>query len=303
MNNGLIYYYNLKVKEIYPKNNDYLIFTNDDDEFILKRFNKDLININEVIQLVKSYNIERSNYYSLVNNKFNNAISQIDEKDYVLLKAKGLLGDYIDVKAIYNNLYISRGIEQKYSNNWSLLWQKRVDYIEYQVGQLGKNKKEVINSFGFFSGLAENAISFISINKIDFKKCKVSLCHRRINYPNMAINYYNILNIKADYEVRDMAEYIKSKIMIDENIDNDINYIINKCDYNVDDLKLFMARLMFPSQYFDLIEEVIVSDTTESLVEKYVEKIDSYLHMLSDVYLEISKKNTLIIPEWLKTQN
>ena len=303
MNNGLIYYYNLKVKEVYPKNNDYLIFTNDDDEFILKRFNKELININEVIQLVKSYNIERSNYYSLVNNKFNNVISQIDEKDYVLLKAKGLLGDYIDVKAIYNNLYISRGIEQKYSNNWSLLWQNRVDYIEYQVGQLGKNKKEVINSFGFFSGLAENAISFISINKIDLKKCKVSLCHRRINYPNMAINYYNILNIKADYEVRDMAEYIKSKIMIDENIDNDIDYIINKCDYNVDDLKLFMARLMFPSQYFGLIEEVIVSDTTESLVEKYVEKIDSYLHMLSDVYLEISKKNTLIIPEWLKTQN
>ena len=60
---------------------------------------------------------------------------------------------------------------------------------------------------------------------------------------------------------------------------------------------------MFPSKYFDLVEEILVSDKDESIIEKYVENIDTYTNMLCDAYLEISKKNTLIIPEWLKTGN
>ena len=303
MNNGLIYYYNLKLQEVYPRNEDFIIFTSDDKIFLLKRFNKDLININEVSQVIKKYNIEKSNYYSLVNNRFNNIISQIEEKDYVLLVVKGILSEIIDIKTINSNLYSNRGKESAITNDWGSLWQKRVDYIEYQIGQLGKNKKEVINSFGFFSGLAENAISFININKVNYKNCKVSLTHRRILYPNIGIDYYNILYLKSDYEVRDMAEYIKSKIIIDDNLDRDLDFIINNCGYNVDDLKLFMARLMFPSKYFDLVEEILVSDKDESIIEKYVENIDTYTNMLCDAYLEISKKNTLIIPEWLKTGN
>ena len=38
MNNELIYYYNLQIKEVYPKNEDYLIFTSNDQIFLLKRF-------------------------------------------------------------------------------------------------------------------------------------------------------------------------------------------------------------------------------------------------------------------------
>ena len=58
MNNELIYYYNLQIKEVYPKNEDYLIFTSNDQIFLLKKFNKELININEVLQLTKKYNIQ-----------------------------------------------------------------------------------------------------------------------------------------------------------------------------------------------------------------------------------------------------
>ena len=303
MNNELIYYYNLQIKEVYPKNEDYLIFTSNDQIFLLKKFNKELININEVLQLTKKYNIKSSNYYALVNNRYNNVVSQISEKEYVLLNVKGILNDIIDIRNIYSNLYIYRGLETAFNNNWGNLWQKRVDYIEYQIGQLGKEKKEVINSFGFFSGLAENAISFININKVNYKNCKVSLCHRRILYPNVGIDYNNILYLKPDYEVRDMAEYIKSKVIIDDNVDKDLNYVINSCGYNDDDLKLFMARLMFPSKYFDLVEDILVSNKDENSIEKYVEGINTYTNMLCDAYLEINKKNTLIIPDWLKTGN
>ena len=129
------------------------------------------------------------------------------------------------------------------------------------------------------------------------------MCHKRIGYPNEAIDYFNVFDLKTDYEVRDLAEYLKSKILVSDNLNEELNFIINKCDYNSDELKLFYARLMFPSYYFDLVEEILISNDNESKIEKYLEQLDVYLDFLKDTYIELSKKMELLIPKWVKIEN
>ena len=303
MKNWLLYYYNLNIKEIYPKTNDYLIFTNDDEIYLMKKYDESSMDINNLNNVNKNYNLINSNYYLLITNKLGSSISKIEDENYVLLKIKGLIGEIVEIEDIYNNLRMNSKFISNFNLDWRELWQKRVDYIEYQIGQLGKNKKEVIDSFSFFSGLAENAISFISLNHIDYKNCRTSLCHKRISYPNEAIDYYESFVLKIDYEIRDLAEYIKSKLIINGYLDQDLDFVVNKCDYNNDELKLFYARLMFPSNYLDLIEEIMISNTSENKIETYIEKSEDYINFLKDAYIELSKKMELLIPNWIKVGN
>lgn len=303
MKNWLMYYYNLNIDGIYPHKDENLIFEKNSDCFLLKKYDDNTMNLNNLSILNKNFNLLSSHYYSIILNKFDSYVSKIDDNDYILLKIKGLISERIELDGIVKNLILNRNTIADSNLNWGELWQKRVDYIEYQIGQLGKNKKEVLNSFCFFSGLAENAISFISQNHVDYKQCRKSLCHKRIGYPNEAIDYFNVFDLKTDYEVRDLAEYLKSKILVSDNLNEELNFIINKCDYNSDELKLFYARLMFPSYYFDLVEEILISNDNESKIEKYLEQLDVYLDFLKDTYIELSKKMELLIPKWVKIEN
>jgi hypothetical protein len=301
MNNWLTYFYNLRDIEIYPYKEDYIIFKNDESIYLLKKYNEDFMNINNTLTIFQKIN-RVSNYYVLILNNYHQYISKKEEDNYVLMSTKGILKDQLGITSIYKNNRQNR-VNNTSNINWDVLWSKRIDYMEYQIAELGKNKKETLDSFSFFSGLAENAISFIQVNNIALKNVKASLCHNRIIYPNLSIEYYNPLNVKIDYEVRDAAEYIKAKFLAKQDVNKDINYIINKCDYNDDDLKMFYARLMFPTTYFDVIENIILSDKNENIIDKYVDSVDDYIYLLKDAYLEISKKVNIIIPEWLKKTN
>lgn len=239
-------------------------------------------------------------YYLPILNNYKEYISKKDNLNYILIQTKGILKENVTIKSIYEVSLKNRTSMPKSSLNWADLWSKRIDYMEYQIAELGKNKKEALDTFSFFSGMAENAISFIDINKIKLTNVKYSVCHNRIKYPNIALDYYNPLNLKLDYEIRDAAEYIKVKLMQNCDVSKDLNFIINYCDYNEDDLKLFFARLMFPTTYLDNLENIILSTANENIIDSYVDNVDNYLNMLQDAYLEIQKKVSLVVPDWLK---
>lgn len=303
MKNWLLYYYKLNIVDIFPQKSDFLVFAKNNENYLLKKYDENSFDIKNISEVIKSYNLSHSNYYLIVDNIMGQMISKIDDSNYVLLRINGLIDTNIDLKEIVYNLQACQINGSDFKLDWRDLWQKRLDYIEYQIGQLGKNKEEVLNSFSFFSGMGENAIGFISANNIDYKNCRKSLCHERILYPNRAIDYYDILHLKTDYEIRDVAEYIKSKFLVCDNLDGDLDFIINKYGFSNDELKLFYARLLFPSNYFDLIEEIIVSNAKECKIEIYVEKVGLYIDLLKDVYVLMQKKMELLIPSWLKIEN
>lgn len=295
MNNILDYYYNLKKIDIININNNYLIMDNNDYSFLLYEVDKD-VNLNNTIKLLGSLN--NSNYSDLILNNNRSYITKIDEKYYVLIKLKGIINEVITLKDMVNNNIKYR--INNYSLDLSKLWSRKIDYLEYQVSELGNEYNEILDSFSFFIGLSENAISFLNVNNINYNNTHKTISHLRVKNNELFLDYYNPLNILIDYDIRDYAEYIKSKLLITDNIDNDINYILNNANLSIDDIKLFYARLMFPTLYFDKVEEILIDKKDEKELEVYIENIQIYINMLKDVYLEITKKGISIdIPDWI----
>ena len=290
------YYYKLRIVDIYDLKDGYLI-VDDNNYFYHMCMVNENININYILNILKQIN--NNKYGILLLNKNKEYIFKINDKNYILISVKGIINDKISLNDMIHNNKMYRYLKFN-SNNLVELWSKKIDYLEYQVSELAKDKLEVINSFSFFIGLAENAITFITVNKINFLKLHKTLSHLRMPKDILAMDYYNPLNLLIDYEIRDYAEYIKSKILYTDDILNDIKFILNNADLNDDDIKLFYARLMFPTLYFDTIEDVLLNNNEEKELDIYVESIPRYLNMLKDTYDEIKKKGISIdIPNWI----
>ena len=295
MDDLLKYYYDLKNIDIINLDNNYLIMDSDDYSYLLYEVNNN-INLN---QIINNYKIINNSYYSdLIINKTKSYITNIDNKYYVLLKLKGIINEQLSLKELVNN-NIKYRVNTK-NINLNEIWSKKIDYLEYQVSQLSNNYSEILNSFSFFVGLSENAISFLNINNINYNNTHKTISHLRVKVNTLFIDYYNPLNIIIDYDIRDYAEYIKSKILITDDIDFDIKYILNNANLSNDDIKLFYARLMFPTMYFDLVEDILIDKKDEKILDKCLELVPRYINMLKDVYLEIINKGISIdIPNWI----
>ena len=297
MNNIIDYYYNLRKVDIINIDNNYLIMDNNDYSYLLYEVDKN-INLNNIINIL--VNINNSLYGDLILNNNKSYITKIDDKYYVLIRLKGIINDEITLKDIIDNNTKYRTKNNKNNIDLNSLWSKKIDYLEYQVSELGTNYDEVLNSFSFFVGLSENAISYLNVNNINYDNTHKTISHLRIKNNTLFIDYYNPMNILIDYDIRDYAEYIKYKLLITDDIDNDIKYILNNADLSIDDIKLLYARLMFPTFYFDKVEEILIDKKEEKELDKYIDIIPRYINMLKDVYLEINKKGISIdIPEWI----
>ena len=297
MDNLLSYYYNIKESEIIPMEGNYLILDNNDYSYLLKKINKNN-NINYAINILTKLN--NSNFYgSILKNVQGGYISNYDNKNYVLIELKGVINEEILLKDIVHNNLKYRNIGNKYIDLIDL-WSKKIDYLEYQISELAKDNQIILNSFSFFVGLGENAISFININNINYNNVHKTLSHTRIKNRELYLDYYNPLNILIDYDIRDYAEYIKAKILINDDILKDINYILDNANLSVDDIKLLYARIMFPTLYFDEIENVLIDKKNEEQLELYIDNINNYLNCLNDIYIEIKKRGIFLdIPKWL----
>jgi hypothetical protein len=302
MNNWLKYYYNINLEEVFEKNNYKVIVDNQNCFYIIYPYNKEKYSL-EYINIIQSLLRKVPNNYFLIKyNTENKLVSILDKQEFFLLQVKGLINTLIPEDEIFSNLIPFVGQYNKNRANWEELWSKKIDYLEYQMAELSKNKKATIASFSFFSGLAENAISFLNINKVNYQQAHLSIVHTRVYYPNLAINYYNSLNLLLDYMIRDVAEYIKDKFLHHQDVDKNIKNLVNNSFFNADDIKLFYARLLFPTTYFDCIESILLGEESEKKLDPFIELNHNYLLLLKDTYYEISKKYSIIIPDWLKNQ-
>ncbi len=59
----------------------------------------------------------------------------------------------------------------------------QVDYFEYQIRELGKDKKVILDSFSYYIGLGENAISYVNSTIAKYKpddRERICLSHKRL---------------------------------------------------------------------------------------------------------------------------
>lgn len=291
MKNVIYNYYDILVDELNKSDNNYFFYFNN-ELFLFYLVLNDISVVENIYKYVIENNIES---FNIVLNKEGNLFADVDKKKYVLLKIKGILKYEVKFDEFKYYPINSNGV------NWGNLWSERLDYYEVQIRELGIKYQTVLNSFGMFSGLAENAILYFNMTMEKFKDMdsSVGIVHNRVKYPCYLVDYYNPVNYVIDYSIRDIAEYIKSYVVSDDfDIDNVI-MLINKMNLNDLMFNLLYARLLYPTFYFDIFDKVILEDGKDSDVVPVLNKVDVYLNMLKILYQNFNNEYQMFRIEWL----
>lgn len=292
MKNTINYYYNLNINTIHQKEKNYYFKVDNKNYLLLKCSN--IEELDDIYRL-NMYLSQILPVHRIVLNVNNEVITKINDSNYLLLELfsnnnKINLNNIIEL----SNIRIPFSVDKLKRNDWYNLWIKKVDYFEYQLSQIGKKYPLIRESFNYYVGLAENAI--ILVNNIDFNNIPLGLSHRRIT--NMSFNLYNPLNIVIDARIRDVCEYFKFCFFNNIDISMELELFLSYNSFNIDEAKLFLARMFFPTYYFDLYEKIIDNEIDESEIKKVIIKADNYEKILKQVYYHF--KNNQINIEWLE---
>lgn len=292
MKNTINYYYNLNINTIHQKEKNYYFKADNKNYLLLKCTN---IEEPDDIYRLNIYLSQILPVHRIVLNANNEAITKINDSNYLLLELfsnnnKINLNNIIEL----SNIRIPFSVDKLRRNDWYNLWIKKIDYFEYQLSQIGKKYPLIRESFNYYIGLAENAI--ILVNNIDFNNIPLGLSHRRIT--NMSFNLYNPLNIVIDARIRDVCEYFKFCFFNNIDISMELELFLSYNSFDINEAKLFLARMFFPTYYFDLYEKIIDNEIDESEIKKVIIKADNYEKILKQVYYHF--KNNQINIEWLE---
>ena len=206
MKDRINYYYNFDCLEI-TENNNYSSFKYYGDTFYFVFFNRSEEELKDLIEICNELKEKGINVHSIIKNRFNSYITKVGDSSYLLFKLncnKDEIINFLDICYNANFLKLNKTNSKLYRNNWGELWSKKVDYLEFQIKELGKDKNVILNSFSYYVGFAENAISYVNkINKVIgmSDNDNITLSHRRIFYPNTSLNYLNPLSFIFDLEV------------------------------------------------------------------------------------------------------
>ncbi len=302
MKNLFEYYYNMSISNIKEDKEIITFKYNYNDYFFVPLFRpkEDLDVLYDIsLELLE----KKIPCHLMIMNKDNTLITPYNDKEYILLKINCNYDKEIDLFEIEKNinlLTIKNQDNKLYRNNWAKLWEEKIDYFEYQMTKLSKDKKIILNSFSYYLGLAENAIEYVNETyEKFFSEEKLTLSHKRIFSPNYALNYYNPLSFVFDYIPRDIAGYIKASFFNNDLSLNEVEIYLNKKNFTNFEANLLIARLLYPSYYFDIYEKIMNNNFDETKLLNIIEKSTDYEKFLNNIYNILHKKNLLIKVEWL----
>ncbi len=303
MKEKIEYEYKINVEEL-KEGINYYSFKIDNQFFYLTKVKRNLVELNDLMKLYQELVNKNYPVHQIIPTVFQSLTILDNNEPYMLLSLTNPFEEYsiLDMLKIWDMLPINLQNKSLERPDWGRLWSIKIDYFEYQIGELGKDKKVVINTFGYFAGLGENAISYVNKVNATLKPInnKLVLCHKRVYYPNKHLNYDNPLNLIFDWEVRDIAEYLKNEALVsvdDALIDLQTYLKIRKLDLY--SLSLLYARLIYPSYYFDLYENVMNYDVSEDCLITIMEKIPQIEEFLKKSYEIIAFYGQIEKIDWL----
>ncbi len=304
----IIYYnYNIDV-DIICDNKEYVEFTYKGNTYFFVFFNRSIEELNDIENTCYELKNMGIKVHDIIINKDNKLITKVNDNYYVLLKLntnKDNIVSFNSILKLNDKLKLNNRYSKLYRNNWPELWSKKVDYFEYQIKEIGKNKSIILDTFSYYIGLAENAISYANKGKyiLNNNEYNITLSHRRIFYPNIALNYYNPLSFIFDLDVRDIAEYLKSEFFNGEDAFLDLKNYLKVNRLSLYSYHMLYARLLYPSYYFDIYENIMNKDSKEDGIFKIIMKRKEYEIFLQNVYKEINKYASIEEILWLKKRN
>lgn len=300
MKNVINYFYNLNIADIYNKDNIYYFYYNDE----LYHFYIYSNNIKN-ITLTKNINNSLKNntlIHEIITNKDNSIITYYNNIPYILCKINININKPITLGEItyLSSKTISTDTKITY-HSWQDLWSIKIDYLEKVINENGKKYPIIVDSFNYFVGMAENAISYynnLSSKEIDNNTLVIS--HRIININDTVYAIYDPVNIIIDHKSRDIAEYIKYSFFSNNaKIYQELNIYFKYNYYTKDDIILLLSRVLYPSFYFNMYEDIMINNKEEKIITNITSKLDKYELYLYNIFKYFNNFYDLPIPEWL----
>lgn len=261
---------NIENNEFEYEGYKFLLLSVEDDE-------KDIIKLND---LVNSLNIHfNSDVVFIVKNKYDKYISTSKDNNNICLLTYKIdnqinINDFVKMHlSYYNSFSYKINIQQIID-----LWDQRIEYIENQCltnFNFDNDAHLTLYEYTLYSiGLAINSLQYLADMDLDFKrKYSSTLTHRRIKKMDK-YELFNPFNLIVDHSSRDLAELYKNDII-------SLDTLLNICafySYSVDEYEYLLARLLFPTFIFDIVEDM--------------ENDKSSYDYTSDIYYAIAKSNS-----------
>ncbi len=308
MKETLEYYYGLDIESIEELDGKYHFKIENQDYFFVF-YNRGIEELEDIINVSNEMVKKGINVHKILINRNNSFLTKVGEYNYILFAVSNLNEEYdiFDMVKISEKLVLNNNKSNLYRNNWGTLWSEKIDYFEYQVRELSIEKDVVKNSFSYYVGMAENAISYVNNTNMKYggDAYRIVLSHRRVFYPNYKLNYLNPLSFVFDLEVRDIAEYLKAMFF-----KKDISFCLDELSsylkirhLSLYEYQMLYARLLYPTYYFDVYESVMNKNGDEEELVNIIKKCDSYEEFLKKAYLEISKYAKIDKIEWIINQH
>ncbi len=297
MNNFVAYFYDITIDKL-TFNNKYYSFNY--LGYLYRLYLIDNIDVDMLVNINKRL-IDNTLVSEIIINRDGKYISTYNGSNYILIKIYANPEKKIsldEITYLANTLY-TKNIKM----NWAKLWSTKIDYLENLINENGKKYPLLVDSFNYFVGLAENAISYYNSIEIGNDNTYV-ISHKTLKYNDTVDVLYNPLNIIFDYSVRDVAEYIKNSFWNNnKNIYDELSEYMKYNHLSITDVKLLISRILYPSFYFGLYEDILIYNMNESIILKFTNKLPQYEIYISNMiaffnnYYDIPKIN------WLNRKN
>ncbi len=303
MKNAINYYYGLYPKTI-SNLNDYFYFTINDELYQFKP-----LNINpKLLKSIYEFNLNMQNHNILVNtiikNKYLSITTPINNTNYILYKIDINPQKPITLSEI---AYLSHQSipypESLVRSHWDILWSNKIDYFEYQINELGKKHPYIVDSFSYFVGMAENAISYVKNTMLEVQPEPSDtgvISHSTLTPQSTVYDLYNPENIIIDHKARDLAEYIKLSFFRNNNhIYDELSHYFHHNYISYYGMRLLFGRILYPSFYFHIYEEILEDKKKEKELDSIINNTDTYTSYLYHIFIFLKKYYNIPEVEWL----
>lgn len=276
-------------------------FNINNNSYIFTIYNRPL---NECSSIYNLYNelLKRKIFTNdIILNKNNQIITMVNNVPYVLLKDNTINKriNMNDILYLQNNSINIYNDKLLFRSNWITLWEIKIDYYESRLKEMDNKYPLLSNTLDYYIGLGENAISYLVNNNI--KVNDLVLSHKRIKMDDSSFEFYNPFNYILDSRVRDFSEYIKSLFFKDMITFENFEGYLNILNFNKDEYILLISRLLYPSYYFDLFDDIVNNNEDENIIKNVINKNNDYILFLKNTFYYIIYKKRINIPiiEWI----
>ncbi len=306
MKNVINYFYNFNIDNIRMiGDNYYFVYKN--QNFLFQEIKDPQFDYQAIFELNKILIDNQRNFYHIILNKNNEILTYNSNKRYILMMDNSILDksfDYIDILDI--NIPVSESnkvITRLNRFNWIKLWEDKIDYFEMFINH-NVHKYPKLNKYAnYFIGMGEVAILYV---KDTFENTKPNsydnlvISHRRITSTTTLRELYNPVNLVIDHPVRDIAEYLKMLFLSESYQSIDLKEILSQIVLSNYGARLFIARMLFPSFFFDSFEMLVDHKLEEKDLIYIINKMNSYEEFILKIHNMLKEKYLLPEIEWLK---